>query len=92
MGNTASCVGGVVQLDRSTVHVKKLLLCPALVKPHDREDDAIAAQRLVLLLKAWKTRVDILDDSDVSVLRELFGAQFLTDTYAFNDLEVWGAD
>lgn len=32
-----------------------------------------------------------LPNADLSILRELFGAEFLTDKYVFNDLEVWSA-
>jgi hypothetical protein len=72
--------------------LEKLLLTPALVKPHEREEDNLAIQRLRDLAAAWKTHAERLQQNDLSVLRELFDADFLTARYMLNELEILGAD
>jgi len=48
--------------------------------------------QLALLSTAWKASADALPAPGLSILRELFGAEFLTAEYMFDDLEVWSAD
>ena len=82
----------VVRLDRSNVHVQRLLLTPALVRAHDREDGAEADRRLAAVANAWKANAARVADDDLSVLREHFGADFLTAAYWLDDLDTWRGD
>lgn len=81
----AAC--GVLQLERQAIQVEKLLLIPELVKQFDREDSRTAELRLESVKLAWPDRADRISSNDLSVLRELFGAEFLTSSYVWNKLE-----
>jgi superfamily II DNA or RNA helicase len=81
----AAC--GVVKLERQVIQVEKLLLIPQLVKQFDREEPRIAEQRLESVRMAWPDRTDRISSEDLSVLRELFGANFITSSYTWSKLE-----
>jgi superfamily II DNA or RNA helicase len=72
---------GAIEQDHKTVKVKSLLLIPALVRPHARDEEEASIRRLVALKAAWPDKVDALPADDLSILRELFGANFLTAKY-----------
>jgi superfamily II DNA or RNA helicase len=81
---------GIIKVERSNVIIKKLFLFPSLVKSFDREDDILAASRIKALVEAWKTHEDRLEANDLSILRECFGADFLTEKYFLDILETYG--
>jgi superfamily II DNA or RNA helicase len=83
---------GVVEVGRSSVTIRKLLLLPTLVKPFEREEDIVAAARLKVVAAAWKNREDILAPEDLSIVRECFGSDFLTDSYFLDILETHGVN
>jgi superfamily II DNA or RNA helicase len=74
---------GVVEQDRSSVRVKSLLLVPALIRTHGREEQEASTKRLAALKAAWPDNAKAMAADDLSVLRELFGANFLTAEYPF---------
>lgn len=82
----------VVRLDGSSVRVEKLLLTPALVRAHGREEHTILTQRLQMIARAWKANASAFPGADLSILRELFGPEFLTVNYILDDLEIWEAE
>jgi len=81
----AAC--GVVQLERETVRVTRFLIAAPLVRSHRRESLDEAKARAKALAGAWPTGEEKLHSSDVSILRELFGRNFLTEKYHITDCE-----
>jgi superfamily II DNA or RNA helicase len=79
---------GVVKLERSHITILKLLLMPSLIQANSREDDAIVRTRLAAVEGAWPVDVKKVEAADLSILRELFGAAFLTATYHITTLEL----
>lgn len=78
---------GVIDNGRQSVTVNSLVLIPALVKPYRREAEEVARKRLLALKAAWPNGADRLDEADLSILRELFGAPFLTPGQTFNEAQ-----
>ena len=78
---------GVVQLGRDSVTVTKLLVAATLVRSHRRESIEEAEARAKVLVTAWPCNEQMLQPNDVSILRELFGSNFLTPKYHLKDLE-----
>lgn len=81
----AAC--GVVTLERSHVVVDKLLLTPALVMPYAREDRLATLRRFEAVKRAWPSNVMAIEPEDLSIVRELFGADFLTARYKWTVLD-----
>jgi hypothetical protein len=77
----------VLRSERSAVHVDKLVLLPALVRQHAREDPTVVSRRFRSVIDAWPTDADKLAVEDVSILREMFGAEFLTDEYVWPEMD-----
>jgi hypothetical protein len=77
-----------VKLERSHITILKLLLMPSLIQANSREDDAIVRTRLAAVEGAWPANVEKVEAADLSILRELFGAAFLTPTYHITILEL----
>jgi superfamily II DNA or RNA helicase len=82
----ASC--GVLVSERSCVHVNVLLLIPPLMQAHSREEESKVLARLASIKKAWPDKADTLDSEDLSILRELFGPEFLTEKYHLTRLQI----
>jgi hypothetical protein len=72
---------GVIEIERQGVKVNSILLLPPLVKPYSREEEEVSAGRLRRLASAWPDKEGQLDPPDLSILRELFGPDFLTSRY-----------
>ena len=81
----AAC--GAINIDRSTIAVQKLLLIPALVQPHAHEDRALTIKRFEAVKAAWPHDTGSLTPEDLSIVRELFGADFLTPNYYLRELD-----
>lgn len=77
----------VLRSERSAVHIDRLLLTPSLVQAHPREDPAMIMLRFREVVNAWPSREEMLSAEDLSILRELFGPQFLTSAYAWSEME-----
>ena len=78
---------GVVTLSRSDVVINRLLITPSLVQPFAREDRAATMNRFNLLRNAWPNNAENIPAEDLSILRELFGANLLTDDYTWTNAE-----
>lgn len=76
----------IIDSETNQVTIRTLALSPFLVKQYHGEDDAKAAMRLKALQAAWPDNPDKLDNEDLSVLRELFGPQFLAHDYHLSTL------
>jgi superfamily II DNA or RNA helicase len=81
----AAC--GVVELERSSVQINSLLLLPSLVRSGGREESSKLSARLAAVRKAWPDDASVVGSQDLSILRELFGAAFLTKDYHVKHLE-----
>jgi hypothetical protein len=79
---------GVVKLEKSNITVLKLLLMPCLMQANSREDDASVHRRLAAVEHAWPVDTEKIQPADLSILRELFGASFLTSDYHITTLEL----
>lgn len=82
----AAC--GVVALERSRVTILRLLLMPCLIRANSREDEAKVNLRLAAVENAWPTDAEKVQAEDLSILRELFGATFLTPQYHLTPLDI----
>lgn len=81
----AAC--GVLTKDQSAVRLNKLLLLPSLIRPFISEDRSLTIKRLAAVRDAWPANAAALEAEDLSILRELFGATFLTGDYWLTTLE-----
>lgn len=80
----------VIDTERSRITVKKLMLLPSLVKPNQREDAEATRARMQSLIAAWPDSTGEINDEDMSIIRELFGATMLTSDYYLRELETIG--
>jgi superfamily II DNA or RNA helicase len=80
---------GVIQSHRNEINLSLILLIPNLVKSIDTEDDVRANARLKAIESAWPSNDNVLDEEDLSIVRELFGPAFLTDEYFLKNLETF---
>lgn len=78
----------VIDARVNEIEVKKLVLSPYLVSPHAYEEKELSQARLRKLVSGWPGLSDDLDDEDITILRELFGVEFLTEDYYLRDLIV----
>lgn len=76
---------GITENSRSEIKITRLLIAPFLLRPHLGEPIEEASARQGRLQAAWPTNADSLSPDDLSILRELFGADFLTPTYLFQE-------
>ncbi|MBK9751744.1 MAG: DEAD/DEAH box helicase [Chloroflexi bacterium] len=81
---------GIIQAGRREIIVNKLVLLPALVAPYRGEEPDTSAARLRSVQSTWNDTNFYIPDEDLSILRELFGAAFLTSEYHLKQLEVVG--
>lgn len=77
----------VIDTERSSVTVKRLLLLPSLVKPYQREETETTGARLKAVAGALPASPERLNDEDLSIVRELFGGTFLTTDYYLTEFE-----
>ena len=72
---------GVIETDRSTITVRQLVITPDLVRPYTGEDESLSRKRAQAMKVAWPDHPETLLEEDLSVLRELFGAELFTTAY-----------
>ena len=85
--NLLSAVG-VVKNKQSQIYLSQFVLFPELVRSHSGEDIEVAANRLRALKNAWPDQPEYLAAEDLSILRELFGPDFLTNNYIFDEINI----
>jgi len=78
---------GIIGQDRRTITVKKFLITAGIVRSHRRESIEEAEARAVKLYQAWPDNEAGMDTGDISILRELFGREFLTKDYHLREAE-----
>lgn len=54
---------------------------PPLVRSYTREEEEASRHRLNALKAAWPDKAGQLTSTDLSIFRELFGTDFLTERY-----------
>lgn len=79
---------GITTNGRSTITVNKLAVSWHQMQPYAREDEDVSKARLASFKAAWPLSPDKLEPDDLSILRELFGAELLTGNYKWNNLQV----
>ena len=79
---------GVVVVNSTYIEISQLILFPALVRSYINEGTEIAHQRLLALKSAWPDKSGKMDSETLSILRELFGEDFLTEKYIFKKKEL----
>ena len=67
--------------NRRTVIIKSLVLVPPLVRSYTREEEEASRHRLNALKAAWPDKAGQLTSTNLSIFRELFGTDFLTERY-----------
>jgi hypothetical protein len=78
---------GIISQSSSDVTVELFLICEATVSLTEKQKDE-DVQRLILRLSdAWKSKADQLDESELSMLREYYGKNFLTGEYYLDNAE-----
>jgi hypothetical protein len=70
-----------LETERQSVTIKTAIVLPQLIRPYAREDAAVTLTRLRALKAAWPNQEQLLAADDLSILRELFGQDFLSDAY-----------
>lgn len=76
---------GVSSNTTSKITIEKFLVAPFLLKSHLGEKIVEAERRFTDLRMAWPKNENALQPDDLSILRELFGANLLTETYLFQE-------
>ena len=67
------------------IHVRKFVVAPFLLRSHLGEPLEDATKRFMHLQNAWPDKPDSLATEDLSILKELFGTDFLTKTHLFQE-------
>jgi superfamily II DNA or RNA helicase len=80
----------IIQLTRSSITINKLFLMPYLLELNSREDRANSVSRLRAIRTAWPNKIENISESDLVIVRELFGSNFLTNQYHLSELETVG--
>lgn len=78
---------GIIEINRSDITIKKLMLIPNLVKSIKDEDETLTQTRYEAVKAAWPNNANMLDNHNLSIVRELFGSDFLTENYHLTDLD-----
>jgi superfamily II DNA or RNA helicase len=78
-------LGIVTWTNAREIVMKKMVLTPEMVKTTYKEPIAQAATRLEEFSRKWVDPEYVIDDADLSMGRELYGADFLTGNYYLND-------
>ncbi len=80
---------GILTATRNSVEIKKIVITPSLIRPNEHEPECVSISRLEKVRSAWPNSSNKIGSSDLSISRELFGSNFLTDEYFVQDLEIY---
>ena len=78
---------GAIRIEASAITVDQLLLIPRLVQPYAREDPAATMKRFEAVRQAWPCDPAGMANEDLSIVRELFGSDFLTPHYRWAEAD-----
>ena len=79
---------GIINASGGSITVHKLVLASWLVRPHEREEEEKSHERLRAVGEAYRDSSG-LSNEDLSIVRELFGADFLTANYYLKDFIIF---
>jgi len=68
------------------VTIRQIVITPDLVKPYVTEDELLSRKRVQAMKAAWPNHPETLSAEDLSILRELFGAELFTPAYSLTRL------
>lgn len=75
----------IIKATQSRIFVNKLVLAAWSVRLHPKEDEAKSQARLSAVEKAYSDSHFELSNEDLSVVREIYGTQFMTEDYHLKD-------
>jgi hypothetical protein len=78
---------GIIEQDGRIINVRKFLITGSILRSHRRESMEEAEIRAYKLSQAWPDKEGAIDAADISILRELFGREFLTKNYYLKEAE-----
>ncbi len=78
---------GVLENGRSSIELKKFLASPSLLKAGDKEPEELLNSRIEAIKKYYSEGKIILEEQEISLLKEMFGKDFLTPKYFLDKFE-----
>ena len=78
---------GILENRRNEVELKIFLVSPKLLISQHKESDTLLKMRFEAIKKYHLKRVIDLPENELSILKELFGKDFLTSNYFLNKME-----
>lgn len=75
----------IVKASQSRIVVNKLVLAAWSVRPHAKEEEDKSHARLRAIEKSYQDSSSALSSEDLSIVREIYGAKFLTEDYHLED-------
>ncbi len=81
---------GAIDSGSGDITVRQVVVTPDLVRPYAGEDEARSRNRAQAMAAAWPDRSETLSSEDLSILRELFGAEIFTPSYPLARLPLIG--
>lgn len=79
---------GVIKAERGEISIRQFVVMPDLVRAHAGEEESLSRGRSIRIRTAWPNRPHVLSTEDLSIARELFGADFFTSNYPFAELPI----
>jgi superfamily II DNA or RNA helicase len=83
---------GIIEQDRRIITVRKFLITGSILRSHRRESMEEAEMRAFKLSQAWPNKEVDMEAADISILRELFGREFLTKNYYLQEAEYFRSE
>ena len=78
---------GILENRRNEVELKTFLISPKLLISKHKEPDTLLKIRFEAIKKYYLKNVIDLPENELSILKELFGKEFLTSKYFLNKME-----
>ena len=82
--NLLAATGVICEDNNNIITIQQFVLFPQIVRVPMDNSDGQAEERLRLIKGAWPDNPDTIPNDELSSCRELFGPQFLTDQFPFD--------
>lgn len=79
----------IIKATQSRIFVNKLVLAAWSVRPYPKEDEEKSQARLSAVERAYRDSHFELSNEDLSVVREIYGTEFLTEDYHLKDFIIF---
>ena len=79
----------IIKATQSRIFVNKLVLAAWSVRPYPKEDEEKSQARLSAVERAYHDSHFELSNEDLSVVREIYGTEFLTEDYHLKDFIIF---